>query len=273
MAFSLNQTTVLSAFRSGNLLSAVNSMISPGYGIYYASGQNVGDKPFTPTSFIAVEVTREASITTAPIEKGGYTSYNKVQRPGEVHVTFSFEGWTGFSGSVPNLTNLTLTSRSDVLEALDKMVSSAEIYDIETPDTTYTSYDLIKYDFRIRQDNGVTLLIVTAVFQAVQDIAEVKMSSNVANKSNTTKNETAKGPSKNTEQSTGSTKHATLFDVKKALTGLKESIFSATAKVADSVSSGFTSAMEIVTGPLNSAVVSSADQLSKAVKELSGKLT
>ncbi|WP_240001999.1 hypothetical protein [Photorhabdus bodei] len=61
MAFSLNQTTVLSAFRSGNLLSAVNSMISPGYGIYYASGQRVGDKPFTPTSFIAVEVTREAS--------------------------------------------------------------------------------------------------------------------------------------------------------------------------------------------------------------------
>ncbi|MCA6222440.1 phage baseplate protein [Photorhabdus antumapuensis] len=273
MAFSLNQTTVLSAFRSGNLLSAVNSMISPGYGIYYASGQNVGDKPFTPTSFIAVEVTREASITTAPIEKGGYTSYNKVQRPGEVHVTFSFEGWTGFSGSMPNLTNLTLTSRSDVLETLNKMVSSAEIYDIETPDTTYTSYDLIKYDYRIKQDNGVTLLIVTAVFQAVQDIAEVTMSSNVTNKSNTTKNETAKGPSKNTEQKTGATKHATLSDVKKALTGLKKSVSSAATQVADKVSSGFQRATETITGPLNDSVLSATNHLNDAVEELSRKLT
>nr|WP_240002000.1 hypothetical protein [Photorhabdus bodei] len=187
-------------------------------------------------------------------------------------MTFSFEGWTGFSGSVPNLTNLTLTSRSDVLEALDKMVSSAEIYDIETPDTTYTSYDLIKYDFRIRQDNGVTLLIVTAVFQAVQDIAEVKMSSNVA-KSNTTKNETAKGPSKNTEQSTGSTKHATLSDVKKALTGLKKSVSSAATQVADKVSSGFKRATETITGPLNDSVLSATNHLNDAVEELSRKLT
>ncbi|MDB6372721.1 hypothetical protein [Photorhabdus bodei] len=214
-------------------------------------------------------------------KKNQYSSEHFQPRQ-KTYVSPQSDTWGGFKSYhvrckniliIQRLTFLTLTSRSDVLEALDKMVSSAEIYDIETPDTTYTSYDLIKYDFRIRQDNGVTLLIVTAVFQAVQDIAEVKMSSNVANKSNTTKNETAKGPSKNTEQSTGSTKHATLSDVKKALTGLKKSVSSAATQVADKVSSGFKRATETITGPLNDSVLSATNHLNDAVEELSRKLT
>ncbi|MDE9528405.1 hypothetical protein KKJ20_22290, partial [Xenorhabdus bovienii] len=89
---------------------------------------------------------------------------------------FTVEGWTGFSGAIPNLTNFTLNSRTDVLETLEKMRTTAEIYDIETPDQVYSSYDLIKYDYRIRSDSGVTLLIVNAVFQAVMDVAEVTIS-------------------------------------------------------------------------------------------------
>ncbi|MGF2656342.1 hypothetical protein ACQUWL_28245 [Serratia marcescens] len=87
MRFSLNQATVLNAVRGGGLLSVVNIVLAPGYGIYYASGVKQSTKPFSPTSFVVVEVGGEAAITTAPVEKGGYTSFNKVQRPAELHIT------------------------------------------------------------------------------------------------------------------------------------------------------------------------------------------
>lgn len=56
MRFSLNQATVLNAVRGGGLLSVVNSVLAPGYGVYYASGASVGTKPFSPTSFVVIEV-------------------------------------------------------------------------------------------------------------------------------------------------------------------------------------------------------------------------
>ncbi|CAK8736343.1 hypothetical protein SODG_000055 [Sodalis praecaptivus] len=58
MTFSLNQATVLNAVRGGGLLSVVNSVLSPGYGIYYASGDTIGSRPFSPTSFVVVEIGR-----------------------------------------------------------------------------------------------------------------------------------------------------------------------------------------------------------------------
>ncbi|MDC9591042.1 hypothetical protein PSI23_17555 [Xenorhabdus sp. XENO-10] len=270
--FSLNQTTIMNAARGGGILSIINSVLSPGYGIYYASGSNKGGKPFSPTSFISVETGKEATIATAPLEKGGYSSYNKVQRPGEVRVTFTIEGWTGFSGAIPNLTNLSLTSRADVLETLDKMIASAETYDIETPDTTYTSYDLTKYDYRIRSESGVTLLIVNAVFQAVMDVAEVKVSGGKS-KGEQQNNKICKSPSMDTESNNSGTKPPTLSDVKSALTGLKKSLSSAATKVADKVTSEFTKATSSVAGSLNNAVISSVDQMSKGVTDLAKNLT
>lgn len=100
-------------------------------------------------------------MVSSPIERGSYSSFNKVKRPPIIRVLFTLEGWTGFSGSIPNLTNFTLTSRSDMLAALDAMVADAQVYDIETPDTTYEDYDLVRYNYRT-SDRDVTLLTVEA---------------------------------------------------------------------------------------------------------------
>ncbi|MGI0465436.1 MULTISPECIES: phage baseplate protein [Serratia] len=268
MRFSLNQATVLNAVRGGGLLSVVNSVLAPGYGIYYASGASVGTKPFSPTSFVVIEVGGEASITTAPIERGGYTSFNKVQRPAELHITFTVEGWTGFSGGLPNLTNLTLTSRSDVLATMETMRTTAEVYDIETPDKTYSSYDLTKYDYRIRSDGGPTLLTVTAVFQDVQDVAEVTVSSETS-QADTTNNQITQGASAKTELVTSSTSGSTLSDVKKATSGVQRSASELVGNIADKVSS----AVEDVTKPLGEVTVSATQKLDAAVKQLAGSLT
>lgn len=194
--FSLNESNVLSAVRGGGVLGLINSVLAPSFGIYYAwtdpaGAHQKGGKPFSPDSFVVVEVGAEASVSTAPVEQGAYTTFNKIQRPPELHVTFTVEGWTAFSGNVPNLTNFSTTSRSDVLKTLERMRTTAGLYDIETPDKAWESYDLVKYDYRTRSNNGPTLLTVSAVFQAVLNTGEVLVGS--TDKKAPTDNDKAKG--------------------------------------------------------------------------------
>lgn len=69
--------------------------------------------------------------------------------------------------------------------------TTAGLYDIETPDKTWTSYDLVKYDYRTRSNNGPTLLTVSAVFQAVMNTGEVSVGS--TDNQSPTDNDKAKG--------------------------------------------------------------------------------
>jgi len=270
--FSLSETILLNAVRGGGLLSIVNSTLSPGYGIYYASGDKKNQKPFNPKSFVVTEYSGEATIGSAPKEKGAYSSFNKVQRPPELHVTFTVEGWTGYSGSVSNLTDFTLTSRSDVLAVLETMRTSAETYDIETPDTAYTSYDLTKYDYRIRSDSGVTLLMVTAVFQSVMDVGEVT----IAVDTGTCPNPDAKasqGSSLVTQNVPGSVKPPAAADLSSALSGLKRSVTDATAQVADNAITTLQKATDTVTQAFSEGLSGATNQLSQSIKNLAENLT
>lgn len=205
-------------------------------------------------------------MVSAPIEQGSYSSFNKVKRPPIIRVLFTLEGWTGFSGSIPNLTNFTLTSRSDMLAALDAMVADALVYDIETPDTTYEDYDLVRYNYRT-SDRDVTLLTVEAIFQAVLQEAEVTLTSTTAN-SNTTSNGTSKAASVVTEKANSTASNSTLEDVKGALTGLKESVSSAATKVATSVTNAVSNATSGATSAINGAATSAIKNLAATVDEL-----
>lgn len=176
MAFSVTESTILSAVKGGSLTSILTSTLKPTYEIsvaYISDGLNndygwsVGDVPFKPTSFIGVEVIEEASTSNAPIEQGKFTTYNKVISPGDVRVTFTVEGWTGYSGYIPNLTNLSTLSRSDVIGIMKSMRTSANTYNIATPDYTYEGYDLVHFDYQTREGHGVTLLTVNAFFREI----------------------------------------------------------------------------------------------------------
>lgn len=205
-------------------------------------------------------------MVSAPIEQGSYSSFNKVKRPPIIRALFTLEGWTGFSGSIPNLTNFTLTSRSDMLAALDAMVADAQVYDIETPDTTYEDYDLVRYNYRT-SDRDVTLLTVEAIFQAVLQEAEVTLTSTTAN-SNTTSNGTSKAASVVTEKANSTATNSTLEDVKGALTGLKESVSSAATTVATSVTNAVSNATSGATSAINGAATSAIKNLATTVDEL-----
>lgn len=262
MAFALNETTLLSALSSGNIFSIINSVISPSYGIYLKSGA----KAISPTSFIGIEYGADASVVSSPIEGGSYSSFNKVKRPPVLRVIFTLEGWTGISGSIPNITNFSLTSITDMLGELDAMVNSATTYDIETPDITYEGYDLVRYDYR-KSSHDVTLLTVEAIFQSVLEEAEVMLTSTTAN-SNAAKNSTSKSASTVTEKANSTATNSTVDDVKGALTGLKDSVSSAATAAATSVSSAVSTVTEGATSAINGAATSAINNLSDSITEL-----
>lgn len=251
MAFSLNETIILSAINGGGLLSLVDGVMSPGYGIYYSSD---GALALKPSSVLSIDFKNDSSIVDSPIEGGSYSSYNKVKHPSTIKVTFVLEGWTGYSGAIPNLTNFSLTSRTDMLQMLDLMVASSKLYDIDTPDTTYEQYDLLSYNY-VTEAKDVTLLKVEAVFQAVQENAGVTFSGTTEKKVNATAS------------------NSTINDVNAALSGLNCAIADASAPISDYAFSAVSKATGTITGSENGYKQSSMDDCSLSISKLVAGLT
>lgn len=288
MAFSLNEATLLSAINSGSIFSIINSALSPTWGITYrtvdpnislaaqspygpapgyVSVINPGDKVFVPSGWVSVEPYGEAMVVNSPIEKGSYTSYNKVRRPSDLRVVFVLQGWTAFSGAVPNITEFSTLSRSELLHILERMKNTASTYDIETPDRVYGSYDLVHYDYLVSAQKGMTLLTVNATFQQVMDIGEVIISNSVTQSPVTSNGKSSQGGAVSTDTTQAFTKPVTLDDVKGAWTSGKLSLSDALATTGSGITSGISSAAETVAD----AWTQSSDAVAKQIRSGVGK--
>ncbi|EPK7525552.1 phage baseplate protein [Klebsiella variicola] len=271
--FSLNETTLLSAINSGSIFSIINSTLFPSWSITYnkvdetLTGVIPGMTVFEPTGWVSAEPVGDAAIVNAPIEKGSYTSYNKVRRPAELRVVFVLEGWSAYTGALPNITNFSTLSRTGLLGILDTMKNTACTYDIETPDRVYEGYDLAHYDYSISARGGLTLLKVSATFQQVMDIAEVSLSSNTAAKSPTNNDASSVNSAILTTNGQSSVKDVTLTDVKDAWTSGNVSLSSALQTTSSAIVSGVNSAATTV----GNAWTSGTDQVSTQIKNGIGK--
>lgn len=271
--FSLNETTLLSAINSGSIFSVINSTLYPSWGITYnkvdetLTGVISGTTVFEPTGWVSAEPVGDAAIVNAPIEKGSYTSYNKVRRPAELRVVFALEGWSAYSGALPNITNFSTLSRAGLLSTLDTMKNTACTYDIETPDRVYEGYDLAHYDYSVSAKAGLTLLKVSATFQQVMDIAEVSLSSNTTANSPTSNDASSVNSAILTTNGQSSVKDVTLTDVKNAWTSGNVSLSSALQTTSSAIVSGVNSAATTV----GNAWTSATDQVSTQIKDGIGK--
>lgn len=278
MAFSLNETTLLSALNSGSIFSLINSALSPSWSITFNlvdsdfSGAVSGAEVFSPTGWISAEPVGDAQIVSSPIQKGSYTSYNKVRRPKELRVKFALEGWTAYSGAIPNITNFTTLSRSDLIKTLDQMIETACTYDIETPDTIYKGYDLSHYDYVVSARQGLTLLTVNASFQAVLDVGEVTISSQTTTTQPSTNATSTQASAVTTDKTQSTATSSTLDQVKTAWTSANTSLSSALQSTSNAIVSGVNSAAESVSEAWESASTSVSTQIKNGVSEFVSKV-
>lgn len=130
----------------------------PQWGIFDAFGSQVGitsqDSILSTSSF---EFLKEMKTSDFPVQRGGFASYNKVERPANPTVTLAFQGSVG--------------DRATFLNAIDAAVKSTGLYSVITPEVTYANYSLDRYSYMRRSERGVTLLIVEIVLTEIRQVS------------------------------------------------------------------------------------------------------
>ncbi|HHX7278572.1 TPA: hypothetical protein ACVHP4_004211 [Yersinia enterocolitica] len=266
----INTSDIFNAIGGGSPLSIIDSVIHPSYSIRN-HGQATAALEFS--GMASIQPSAGASVITAPIENGKYQSINKVVRPGRVVCDVVISGLTGLTGSIPNIFNLTFTSQSDTLTTIKNMISAAETYDIDTPKDVYESYDLVDYSYSVNSKRGVSLLVVSLIFEEIRQQMEVHLSSTQA-KNTPTKDGTQNGNTGVGEgANNGDSSPSKIDELQKSWTNLKKAVDDTVDDVTGAISTGFTSAIDTVKGPLIEAATSAADKTTNLVNSIKSEIT
>lgn len=262
----LNTANIFNAIGGGSPLSIINSTLSPSYVIRKHGDATVA---LEFSGMASVQPVGRAQITTAPVEGGKYQAINKVKEPSRVRCSVIINGLTGFTGTIPNIFDLTLISQSDTLKTIYDMLSAAALYDIETPKETLESYDLVGHYYEVNSQRGVSLLTVYLEFQEIMQQMEVALSGAQANK-NPTSDSQSNSPTGMGAQGTspGSARPSTLDELGKSWGNLKSSLSSAVGNVEKAISTGFQSALDTVKEPVLDVVNSATKKAADVAKDI-----
>lgn len=267
---SLNTADIFNAIGGGSPLSIINSTLKPSYVIRQSGG---GASAIEYSGMMSIEPSGRASITTAPVEAGKYQSINKVREPNRLRCSIVVSGLSGFSGNIPNIFDLTLTSQSSTLATLKTMLATAAQYDIETPKETLEGYDLTDWSYKVTAQSGVTLLTIFLDFQEVIDQMEVQLSGSQSN-TKPTANDIASGTTGvSSITKDGNAKTSALDDLSKSWNNLKKATGQLTDQVTGTITESFQSATQTVTQTAAEVAKSATDKATTIVQSISGSIT
>lgn len=122
----------------------------PQWGIFDQSGRSV--LPYD--SVLGVEFKKDYRISDFPVEKGKFSSYNKVETPFDARVVFTVGGSDA--------------ERALFLSLCGQIAGSLELFSVVMPEVTYPNANVTHYDFRRSARNGVSLLTVDVWLQEVR---------------------------------------------------------------------------------------------------------
>lgn len=126
----------------------------------------------TAESVISFDFKKAASISSFPVENGGFESYNKVQRPYDVRLRFSTGG--------------TAADRQELLESAQAAVDSLDLMDAVSPEAVYANVNPIFMDYRRTATNGRGLILVDVFCEEVRVRASSTFTTSTATTTPTT---------------------------------------------------------------------------------------
>jgi len=121
----------------------------------WAIQDDAGNAVLVPDTFLGISYTNSNTVAQAPLEKGSFTSYNKVASPFEGVVHMAIAG--------------TVTDRENFLSALEKMANDTKLYTIVTPEAAYTRCNLERFDYRRMQRNGAGMIEAHCHFKEIRE--------------------------------------------------------------------------------------------------------
>lgn len=117
-------------------------------------------------SFLSADVRCESNVVSAPVEEGGFATYNKVVQPISVNVSLAFQG-----------------SEEDIQDAvfmLGVLREETILINLVTPDAEYESLTLQSYNYSRKRENGIGVLFVDLSFVEVKQVETQYTNANLA---------------------------------------------------------------------------------------------
>lgn len=149
---------------------------TPQWGLFDSQGQIA----VSADSVFAFEYRKDWRIPNYPQEEGAFQSYNKVELPGEPRLTFTKAG--------------SVADRTQFLADCDSVCASTDVFQVFTPEASYTSVNPTGYDIMQRKaDNGVTLVTVEMYLEEIRITASQQFSSSPTSQANPTQTATPQG--------------------------------------------------------------------------------
>lgn len=132
-----------------------NANGSAQWGVFTTGGATIAEFD----NIASFELQLDSTVPNYPVEGGGFASYNKVQRPGEYHVVATTGG--------------TLDQRKSVLIAMIAAQQSIDLYNIVTPEATFTDVNVLSVRRSASADRGATLLSLEIGFEEIRQTASI----------------------------------------------------------------------------------------------------
>lgn len=150
----LSQSGIMGKLQGLDYFGLLDKLLAPQWLILDENGKTIID----PDSVVAFEYKGESRLAGYPMEKGSFSTYNKVQMPFDARMRITCGG----NGKM---------SRSTFLTVIEYMKASLSLCTLVTPDMAYPSFNLEDFDYRRTATNGVTLLTVDLMFKEIRETA------------------------------------------------------------------------------------------------------
>jgi hypothetical protein len=97
---------------------------------------------------------KDYRVASYPFAPGSFTSYNKVETPGELNLMFAKSG--------------SLQDRTVFLQAVDALCEGTDLYNIVMPEKTFTGYNAVRRGMVRTATRGAQMLYVELTFQQIR---------------------------------------------------------------------------------------------------------
>jgi hypothetical protein len=134
---------------TGDSILGIGSFVDQQWGIYLDGGQ-----AFPYQSIVDFDYKQDWPVSDYTVEDGGFQSYDKVQLPFDIKVRVVSGG--------------SAIERQDLLTAVLDASNSLNLYDVVTPEQTFSSCNITHIDYKRTAYNGVGLLMIDIWFIEVR---------------------------------------------------------------------------------------------------------
>lgn len=139
-----------------------------------------------PDTWRRIDYKSEQRLADYPIEQGGFSSYNKVATPFELHLELCCAGGSlqqqllsgGLSALDSYVNSLLGTSfaqpmtRSAFIRACESMTQSLQLVDVIMPDVTYEALNCYHFSYSKTREQGASMVRAELWFREIRETAQ-----------------------------------------------------------------------------------------------------